>query len=101
MAVVALRSQISSARSFHVTLQETPGDGEELACTAQGRGSRRESSWSSDGEKVSAEVGGVNGPSYPLGHKAMDGLILQQERPGQGWNEEQPSAQGGFIPREV
>lgn len=38
---------------------------------------------------------GVIGPSYPLGHKAMDGLTPQQERPGQSWNEEQPSAQGG------
>lgn len=24
----------------------------------------------------------------------MDGLILQQDRPGQSWNEEQPGAQG-------
>lgn len=24
----------------------------------------------------------------------MDGLIPQQERPGQSWDEEQPSAQG-------
>ena len=38
---------------------------------------------------------GVSAPSCPQGHKAMGGLIPQQERPGQSWNEEQPGAQGG------
>lgn len=46
------------------------------------RGRCRESSESSDGEIISPEVNGINNPSYPLGHKAMDRFILQQKRSG-------------------
>lgn len=81
MAVVALRSQISPVHSFHVILQEFPGHRQEVACTAQGEGDEG-SHQSSDGEMVSPEEEGINNPSCPLGHKATDRFILQQERPG-------------------
>lgn len=41
MSEVALRSQISAVHSFHEILEEFPGQGQKLACTAQGEGAER------------------------------------------------------------
>lgn len=78
MAVVALRSRISSVHSFHIILQELPGHGQELACTAQGEGAEG-SHQSSEGEIISPEVDGTNNPSCPPGHKAAGETWVELE----------------------